>query len=293
LSSSDAEGSVKTCFVAMPITTPEAYTAKLGDPNHFSHVLTHLFTPALQAAGLKVIAPSVTGSEIIHAEIIKNLEQADFVLCDLSDLNPNVLYELGIRTSLDRPVMHVRDDLTGKIPFDIAAINTHTYDSSLTPWSLASEIPRLTDFIKGVTGNGNPGNAMWRYFGLTKRGTPSEPGANPVEEKLDLVLRELSKQGQTSNYSTIDQMASLRLVKSNTEMADLLSPIMFRRGMPAFSAGPIRKDARGRMTLKIGVPEDMEPDASLMTDIHDVLRDAGFDDVNVTLMPENYEDSLR
>jgi hypothetical protein len=31
---------------------------------------------------------------------------------------------------MDRPVMLVRDDLTSKIPFDINAINTTTYDSS-------------------------------------------------------------------------------------------------------------------------------------------------------------------
>ena len=108
----------RTCFVAMPITTPDAYAEKLGDPDHFKHVLAHLFTPALEAAGLKVIPPSTTGAQMIHAEIIKNLEQADFVLCDLSDLNPNVFFELGIRTSLDRPVMHVRDNLTSRIPFE-------------------------------------------------------------------------------------------------------------------------------------------------------------------------------
>ena len=74
----------KTCFVAMPITTPASYVEKLGDPEHFAHVLTHLFVPALEEAGLAVILPSTRGAELIYAEIIKNLEQADLVLCDLS-----------------------------------------------------------------------------------------------------------------------------------------------------------------------------------------------------------------
>jgi len=194
---SDAEGSVKTCFVAMPITTPVAYAEELGDKEHFAHVLDHLFEPALEAAGLKAIAPSVAGPDMIHAEIIRNLETADFVLCDLSDLNPNVLFELGIRTSLDRPVMLVKDDRTKKISFDLGGINTVTYNSSLTPWSLKAEMPRLTQFIKGVVDSRNSGNAMWRYFGLTKRGKPSEAGSDPVEAKLDLVLQELSKQGRS------------------------------------------------------------------------------------------------
>ncbi len=121
------------------------------------------------------------------------MEQADFVLCDLSDLNPNVLFELGIRTSLDRPVILVKDDLTERIPFDLNAINTLTYDSSLTPWSLVNEKPRLVNHVRSVMNSSNTGNSMWRYFGLTKRAMPSEAGGNPLEAKLDLLISEFSK----------------------------------------------------------------------------------------------------
>lgn len=202
LTGSGSDKREKTCFVAMPISTPGAYTEKLGDPDHFAHVLVHLFTPALEEAGLTVIPPSTVGSELIHAEIIRNLEQADFVLCDLSGLNPNVLFELGVRTSLDRPVILVKDDLTEKAPFDLNAINTLTYDSSMTPWSLASERSRLVKHIQGVINSGNSGNSMWRYFGLTKRGEPSQAGDNPIEAKLDLLLGEISKFQPTSNSGT-------------------------------------------------------------------------------------------
>ena len=36
------------------------------------------------------------------------------------------------------------------------------------------------------------GNAMWRYFGLTKRGGPAEAGS--LEAKVDLLLDEVTKQ---------------------------------------------------------------------------------------------------
>ena len=140
-----------------------------------------------------MIPPMTLGAELIHAEIIKNLEQADLVLCDPSSLNPNVFFELGVRTSLDRPVAIVKDNLTPQIPFDLNAINTFTYDSSLNPWVLVNELPRLVDHIKIVAGSDNKGNAMWRYFGLTKRAAPSEAGTNPIEAKLDLLLNELTK----------------------------------------------------------------------------------------------------
>ena len=175
----------KTCFVAMPITTPASYVEKLGDPEHFAHVLTHLFVPALEEAGLAVILPSTRGAELIYAEIIKNLEQADLVLCDLSSLNPNVFFELGIRTSLDRPVALVKDKFTTHIPFDLSAINTLTYDGSLAPWTLAAEVPRMVDHVKSVIDNASSGNAMWRYFGLTQRAIPTEVKGNPAEFKVE------------------------------------------------------------------------------------------------------------
>ncbi len=108
------------CFIIMPITTPELFVPLYsGDKLHFHHVLEHLFIPALEKNKFNPIRPIAEGSDVIHAEIIKNLEKADLVLCDASCLNPNVFYELGIRTALDKPVCIVKDEITQKIPFDI------------------------------------------------------------------------------------------------------------------------------------------------------------------------------
>lgn len=182
----------KTCFVAMPITTTEVYLDRCGDSDHFLHVLNHLFRPALEDVGYQVIPPSTAGAELIHAEIIKNLEQADLVLCDLSDLNPNVFFELGIRTALDRPLTIVKDNLTPRLPFDLSAVNILTYDYLLNPWTLSAEIPRLSEHIGLSDTTANAGNAMWRYFGLTKRASPAEIGNNPLEAKVDFIISELT-----------------------------------------------------------------------------------------------------
>jgi len=81
----------KKCFIIMPITTPEDYMDYYsGDKDHFKHVLEHLFIPAIEEAGLQPVPPTTKGSEIIHAEIIKNIENSHYVLCDMPILNPNV-----------------------------------------------------------------------------------------------------------------------------------------------------------------------------------------------------------
>jgi hypothetical protein len=181
----------KTCFVAMPVTTPASYADDLRDPDHFTHVLTYLFTPALERAGYKVIPPKMLGATLIHAEIIRHLEQADLVLADLSSHNSNVFFELGIRTSLDRPVVLVKDKRSAAIPFDLGTINVLTYDESLARWRLDEEVEHLAEHVSNVPTDSDSGNAMWKYFGLTKRGGPAEAGS--LEAKVNLLLAEVTK----------------------------------------------------------------------------------------------------
>jgi hypothetical protein len=269
----------KTCFVAMPITTPDTYAEKLGDPEHFAHVLAHLYVPALEEVGLTVIEPSTVGSELIHAEIIRNLEQADFVLCDLSSLNPNVLFELGVRTSLDRPVILVKDDLTERIPFDLAAINTLTYDGSLTPWSLVKEKPRLVNHIRSVIDSSNTGNSMWRYFGLTKRAKPSEPGENSLEAKVDLLLREFSRAQATSLvFSKVEQQPVSKEAADRFEK-EVIQPFMNDHDVNRYwfsgVAGP-------GSVFTLGIEFDDIKDIPI-DDLQNLERDAGLRGLELTI----------
>jgi hypothetical protein len=171
----------------MPISTPEHLVSIYsGDKDHFSHVLEHLFVPAVAKNKFNAIQPIAEGSDVIHAEIIKNLEKADLVLCDASSLNANVFYELGIRTALDKPVCIVRDELTPKIPFDTTIINHHVYDSSLAAWTLEKQIDDLAKHIKKSFERSEGKNKLWKYFGLSTRATlPHEN--NSVEGKLELL----------------------------------------------------------------------------------------------------------
>jgi len=175
----------------MPVTTPASYGDDLRDTDHFGHVLAHLFAPALELAGYTVIPPKMIGATLIHAEIIRHLEQADLVLADLSSQNANVFFELGIRTSLNRPVVLVKDRRTSEIPFDLGAINVFTYGESLAPWTLDEEVKHLAEHVRTVEAGSDSGNSMWQYFGLTKRGEPT--GAGSLEAKVDLLVAQITK----------------------------------------------------------------------------------------------------
>ena len=176
----------------MPISMPTAELSRYGDDrDHFPHVLAHLFRPAVEEAGFELIPPVVTCADLIHAEIIKNLETADLVLCDMTTLNANVFFEAGIRTALDKPIAFVRDTLTPDIPFDAALVNCHTYDAALTPWQLPAEVQGLRQHIQTCGERSGGRSALWKYFGLTVRARSPEPSED--QDKLDLILNLLTE----------------------------------------------------------------------------------------------------
>ncbi|MFT8753071.1 MAG: hypothetical protein ABF750_08135 [Oenococcus oeni] len=56
----------------------------------------------------------------ITSEIIKKIVNSDLVIANLTFLNPNVMYELAIRHSANKPVVIlVNQSITPKLPFDI------------------------------------------------------------------------------------------------------------------------------------------------------------------------------
>ena len=117
------------------------------------------------------------------------MESADLVLCDISILNPNVFFELGIRTALNKLVCYVKDDITGRIPFDTGIINHHTYTANIASWNLDQthqEVDSLHNHILESIGGNKGENSLWKYFGLTTAERP-EHGTGSFDDRIDLL----------------------------------------------------------------------------------------------------------
>ncbi|MFC1920632.1 hypothetical protein ACFLYQ_02775 [Chloroflexota bacterium] len=179
------------CFIVMPITTPDSLMEIYRDgEEHFQHVLECLFIPAIEKAGYTAVPPKAKGADLIHAEIINNLETAEIVLCDMSTLNPNVFFEFGIRTSLNKPVCILKDELTVKVPFDTTIINYHGYSSSIEPWELQKQIDEISNHIIESFKRSKGSNDLWKYFGFTSEAQPSK-SENDESSKLDYLMRKV------------------------------------------------------------------------------------------------------
>src|SRR5262249_17279666 len=140
-----------------------------NDPQHFSHVLEYLFVPAMRAAGFEPWLPRASGAELVHAEFSRALCLAEMVLVDLSSLNPNVFFELGIRTARDGPVSLVCDDKTETVPFDVGVLNYCQYSSALRVWELEKDLANLTDHLLVSASRAAGHNMFWQRFGSAAR----------------------------------------------------------------------------------------------------------------------------
>lgn len=186
-----------TCFIIMPISTPGIYYERYKeDKKHFQHVLECLFIPAIEEAGFTAIPPIAEGAEHIHAKIIETLSECDLVLCDMSILNANVFFELGVRTALDKPVALVADSDTVNvpphIPFDVRNINFHEYNPSLAAYDTKVEVPKLVTHITSCAKTSDGRNTLWKYYGISQKGVLNIEDAT-IPNKLDLLLSENSK----------------------------------------------------------------------------------------------------
>jgi hypothetical protein len=139
-------GTGKVAFVIMPFTEREN-----GHPEgFFQEVQRSLLTPAARDAGFKVKTANRQGSDLIQSTIINDLLDADLVIADLTEHNPNVLFELGVRIAGDLPTVLVKATGTGRI-FDVDnVIRVYEYNPNLWRTSVEEDLPKLIDFIKGA-----------------------------------------------------------------------------------------------------------------------------------------------
>lgn len=130
-----------TCGLIMPIATNEVGTAE-----HWSQVRT-IIEDALKNTDLKVQMVSESDEvNVIHHNIVTNIYSNDIVICDVSSRNPNVMFELGMRLTFDKPVVIIKDRET-PFSFDVGNIQHLEYPRSLN----YVEIQKFQDELKNKT----------------------------------------------------------------------------------------------------------------------------------------------
>jgi hypothetical protein len=119
----------------------------------FAEVLRSLITPAAKASEFTVKTANRQGSDLIQSTIVNDLIEADLVIADLTEHNPNVMFELGVRMAEDKPVVLVKAQGTGPL-FDVDnMLRVFEYSPNLWQTTTEKDMPNLRDFIKGAWDN--------------------------------------------------------------------------------------------------------------------------------------------
>lgn len=140
----------KLAFVIMPFSEKGKQERSRG---FFDEVLKSLITPSANTAGFAVQTARREDSDIIHHTIIHQLLNADLVIADLTDHNPNVLFELGIRLAKDKPVVLIKSKDTGPI-FDVDNLmRVYPYDQNLWSSTIDADVKALGERIAGTWDN--------------------------------------------------------------------------------------------------------------------------------------------
>jgi len=176
-----------TCFVIGPIGKRGTEIRK-----HSDLLLNLVIKEALSACGF--VYQVKRGDEdpdpgMIGDRIILDLLNSDLVIADLSELNPNVFYELGIRHSIAKPVIHIAKSST-QLPFD--TINQRTIFVDLLEWeSIVEARRRLIDAVKAVREPGyimsTPITQANASFRMRTSGDPLEVVLAQIQEKISRI----------------------------------------------------------------------------------------------------------
>ncbi|HEY5721066.1 MAG TPA: hypothetical protein VIT45_01965 [Allosphingosinicella sp.] len=112
----------KRCFVITPIGGDQS-----DERRHANMVFEVALYPVLQGVFALQRADLSTEPGQITPAIFSALNEADLCIADLTFLNPNVLYELGVRHALQKPVIQIAEKNT-RLPFDTANQRTLFFD---------------------------------------------------------------------------------------------------------------------------------------------------------------------
>lgn len=129
------------CGLIMPISATDSH-----DEKHWASVQT-LLHRGIKSAGM---APSNVWEGVndrISKRIVSNIFRQEIVVADISDLNPNVMLELGLRLASKKPTVVVFNK-GGRIPFDIADIEALPYPADLNILEMEAFFEEFSTLLK-------------------------------------------------------------------------------------------------------------------------------------------------
>lgn len=146
----------KTCFLVTPIGEPSSLTRKRVDQWE-----SLVYKPVLTDKYRVVRADKISVPGKISHQVLDYLIDSDLVIIDLTDFNPNVMYESAIRHAAKKPWIQILPE-DQNMPFDIKDFRVITYDPCDLEYPVKLKT-KLKEMVKSVNSRAYKAPSLIEY----------------------------------------------------------------------------------------------------------------------------------
>ncbi len=204
----------KICFIISPIGSDNSESRRKADG-----LINSVIRPVLTTAGYNVIPPhEIDTPGSITRQVIQHLLDDELVIANLTELNPNVMYELAVRHSKRLPVVCLVEEGT-KLPFDIATERTIFYSNDMAGVEILK--PKLLKAIKEAVEDQEPDNPVYRAVSdsIMREVAIKDDAQSYILTRLDEISSKLNRLQTSNNENSFPRRTAnlLLLISKNGE----------------------------------------------------------------------------
>lgn len=191
----------RKCFIVTPIGGDNSATRRAADG-----LINAVMKPVLKSLGFDVyVAHEIAAPGSITKQVIEHVVYDDLVVANLSELNPNVMYELAVRHCVGLPIIVLAENGT-RLPFDISDERTLFFENDMA--GVVDLGPRLAIAVEAAMSLEEADNPVLRVTGskALRESVETDDAQSFLIKKLDYIesfIGEVKSGAMSTNFSKV------------------------------------------------------------------------------------------